>query len=163
MIEGERQASKSAALDGLRLALETGSSDSLKLLARPKDNPICSLSYDPSVPCLLVVWKKYATSTELRFIHETLLVMLDAYGVSRILGDDSVLPIIHPDDETWIVENWMPRARAAGLKAAASKRSSFYFGNVSIDHILASAEGLALRSFGDLDEARRWLRNPEAQ
>jgi hypothetical protein len=108
-------------MEHLRDLLKKESGDSLKLLRDVKNSPICSISFDDTVPCISVVWKQYATSTQLRFVHETILHMLGKYRVSKVLGDDTALPTIHADDQTWITRNWMPRAIAAGLKAAAGK------------------------------------------
>src|SRR5262249_22264558 len=40
------------------------------LLQNPYDNPICKLSYDRELGCIEVVWRKYATSAQLRYVHE---------------------------------------------------------------------------------------------
>src|SRR5262249_39847050 len=63
-------------LEQLRSRLEAESGDGLRLLENLEDNPICCVSFDTSIPCIRVVWKRYATSTQLRFIHERLLRML---------------------------------------------------------------------------------------
>jgi hypothetical protein len=45
-----------------------------------------------------------------------------------------------------------------GLRFAASKRPSTYFGKLSVNHILSAAPaGLKCQSFEELDEAREWL------
>jgi hypothetical protein len=143
----------------LRNRLQAESSDGLELLNNPTSNPICSVTLDDSVPCITVTWKQYATSTQLRFIHENLLQMLTRHRVSRILGDDTALPTIHAEDRVWITENWMPRARAAGLVAAASKRPDAYFGQLAVENVQSVAPtGVTLRSFDKLEDAREWLR-----
>jgi hypothetical protein len=159
MAEDQRHERGSEPLDRLRRRIEAESNDSLRLLDNPLDNPICSLSLDQSVPCIAVIWKQYATSTQLRFIHEAILDLLQRHRITKILGDDSALPMIHAEDQSWITENWMPRAIVAGLRAAASKRSSSYFGKLSIANVRSGAPtGLTLRVFDDMAEARRWLR-----
>lgn len=99
------------------------------------------MALDDSVPCITIVWKQYATSRQLRFIHENILQMLIRHRVSKILGDDTALPTIHAEDRVWITENWIPRARAAGLVAAASKRPEAYFGQLAV----AKIQGPTLR------------------
>ena len=85
--------------------------------------------------------------------------MLTRHRVSRILGDDTALPTIHAEDRVWITENWMPRARAAGLVAAASKRPDAYFGQLAVENVQSVAPtGVTLRSFDKLEDAREWLR-----
>ena len=145
-------------LEQLRSRLEAESGDGLRLLENLGDNPICCVALDASVPCIRVVWKRYATSTQLRFIHERLLRMLEDSRVGKILGDDTQLPMIHAEDQRWIVENWMPRAQTAGLTTVATKRPASYFGQLSVDAVKSVApEGLAIRTFEDMSQAQAWL------
>jgi hypothetical protein len=43
-----------------------------------------------------------------------------------------VTSIIHAEDQKRIIEDWLPRAKAAGLKAAAAKVPFSFFGKLSI-------------------------------
>jgi hypothetical protein len=63
----------------------------------------------------------------------------------------------NPRDQEWILHDWMPRAFKAGLKAAASKRPSGYFGRLSTTSIQAQAEELRHQAFDDIASARDWL------
>jgi hypothetical protein len=156
---GEHNNGGVESLEQLRSRLEAESSDGLRLLENLEDNPICCVSLDRSVPCIHVVWKRYATSTQLRFIHEHLLHMLERNRVGKILRDDTDLPMIHAEDQRWIVENWMPRAQLAGLMSMATKKPNAYFGQLAVEsvHSVAPA-GLTIRSFADMGQAREWLR-----
>lgn len=94
----------------------------------------------------------------LRQLTEWVLELLLRQRMSKILGDDSGLAVSHVDDQVWLREDWMPRAAAAGLKAAASKSPFNYFGKQSVAQVQSgSPAGLALRSFEDLAQARAWL------
>jgi hypothetical protein len=100
-------------LEKLRIRLQAESSDSLQLLRDIKDHPVCSVFFDEGVPCIMVIWRNYATSTQFRFIHESILHQLQEHGVSKILGDDSALPTIHTEDQAWIIKTgcrgqWRP-------------------------------------------------------
>jgi hypothetical protein len=147
----------------LRARLETESSDSIRLLKNINDNPICSVTFDESISAIVVIWRQHATSTQLRFVHENILHLVEKHRVSKVLGDDSDLPTIHAEDRAWIVEDWMPRAIAAGLKFAVSKNPVFYFGKISVSSVQAIAPaGLVTRSFDKIDDAKRWLQNVAA-
>jgi hypothetical protein len=140
--------------------LVSESHDGARLVQNPCDNPICKLSYNKNVNCVEVVWRKYATSPQLRYVHELILCMLVQYSVSKILGDYTDLPIIHAEDQRWIVEQWLPRAMAAGLKAAASVISMTFFGRVAIGAIQSAlARKVQVRNFRDVHSARRWLKD----
>lgn len=105
------------------------------MLASPADNPIFSISYDDSINGVAISWKRYATSTQLKFIHEYMLSLIESTGASAILGDDAGLATIHAEDQSWIAQNWLPSAIAAGLKAGASKKPASYFGRLSVSSV----------------------------
>jgi hypothetical protein len=146
------------ALDDLRAAMEAESGDGSRVAQRPRDNPICAISFDASSECIVVVWRQYATSLQLRFIHEHLLKMISTHQAKKILGDDTALGIIHTDDQAWITQNWLPRAVAAGLRAGASKHPASYFAQQSVARIQSAAPpNVALNAFQDMNDARAWL------
>jgi hypothetical protein len=121
------------------------------------DNPVCTVNYDASIPGIVVVWKRYVTSLQLRYVHERLLEMIAETGAHKVLGDDTGLSVIHPRDQEWILNDWLPRAFKAGLQAAASKRPSGYFGRLSTTSIQSQAEALTHQAFDDIASARDWL------
>jgi hypothetical protein len=142
----------------LREQLRRDSRDSFQLLKNFRENPICSVTVNEEARCINVVWKQYATQNQLRFIHENLLTLIRRHRVCKILGDDTALPTIPTEDQTWIVENWMPRAIGSGLKFAASKTPESYFGKLSIRSIQSVVPpGLEFRSFERLQDAQAWL------
>ncbi len=147
-------------LEQLMSLVERESIDGIKLLENPSDNPICTLSYDETIRCVTIVWQRYATSAQYRFIHETIIQMLVQYEASKILGDNSDLPVVHAEDQTWMVEDWTPRAKAAGLKAVAMNASLSFFGRVAIGSVQARmARDIAIKTFPTIHLARDWLRN----
>ena len=86
--------------------------------------------------------------------------MPQQYQASKILGDDSDSPVVHAEDQQWIIENWIPRAKAAGLKAVATNRSLSFFGRLTIGSIQARMAGeVAIRTFPSVHLAKDWLRN----
>jgi hypothetical protein len=127
------------------------------LAANVHDNPVCTVNYDARIPAIVVVWKRYVTSLQLRFVLEKVLEMIAEHGAHKILGDDTELSVIHPRDQNWILHDWTPRAFKAGLTAAASKRPSGYFGRLSTTSIQSRAEALRHQAFDDIASARDWL------
>ena len=154
------QPDENEALLRLREQLQTESNDGLKLSKDVKDNPVCALTIDENVPCATVVWKRHATSTQLRFIHENILHHLTFHQLKGVLGDSTALLTIYAEDQRWIRENWFPRAQAAGLKACASKWPRSYLGKLAVEATQTGApSGLELRSFEKFEDARDWLRS----
>lgn len=153
-----RQAEEPLLVELSKLVAE--SEDGAQLLQTPYDSPICRLSYNHDVKCIEVVWQKYATSPQLRYVHETILGLLEQHNASKILSDDSNLPIIHAEDQRWIVEQWLPRAKAAGFKAVASVIARTFFGRVAIGAIQSKlAREVHVRNFRDVPSARSWLKD----
>ncbi len=139
--------------------LMTDSIDSAELVASPVDNPICAVQVDESIPCVTVVWKRYASSIQLRFVHEKILGLLRQHGLRAVLGDDKALPTLHPEDQRWILEDWLPRAKQAGLIAAASRRPVSHWAQIAIESLQAAlSEHVEVQSFDDWGDARAWLR-----
>jgi hypothetical protein len=122
------------------------------------DLPKCSLKLDTTLPGVVVEWKGYATSTELREVHEQLLELIKKHRVSKVLGDDTSLVSIAAEDRLWILENWMPRAIAAGLRVAAAKKSANYFARVAVAEIeTAIGQRMQIKMFDTLADAKAWL------
>jgi hypothetical protein len=106
-----------------------------------------------------IVWKRYVTSLQLRYIHENIITLLSQHSLRAILGDDTALPTIHAEDQRWLVEDWMPRARAAGLVAIANVRPSAPWGQAAVAIVQQGlGQHLDIASFEDRDSARAWLR-----
>jgi hypothetical protein len=127
------------------------------------DLPTCSLTLDTSLPGVVVQWKGYATSAELRAVHEQLLDLINKHRVNKVLGDDTSLVSIAGEDRLWILENWMPRAISAGLRVVAAKRSENYFARVAAAEIeTAMEQRLQIKMFDALEDARAWLRGASA-
>jgi hypothetical protein len=145
-------------VEQLRVSLQAESGDSLKLAIDIAHNPVCSITVDEEASCVVLIWKRYATRTQIRFVHEQTLKLMQERGLGRILGDDTRLPTIHVEDRKWIVEDWMPRAHASGLRLIASKTPAMHFGRVAIEDLRGAAPAeIVFRTFADLAAARRWL------
>jgi hypothetical protein len=147
--------------DALKRAVEEESNDGRALAKSLSDNPIGEVTLDESVPCIFVRWKGYATSVQLRYIHECLIDFIERERVSRILGDDTALVSAAAEDQAWIIWNWIPLAMVAGLWIVASKIPNSYYGKTSVGRIQAViSPKIRIKSFDDLADARRWLRHP---
>jgi len=139
--------------------LKTDSIDSAELVASLTENPICTVDVDESIPCVTVIWKRYASSLQLRFVHEKILELLRQRNLRAVLGDDLALPTLHAEDQRWILGDWIPRAKEAGLTAVASRRSASHWAQIAIDSLQAELLSFVeVQSFDDWITAREWLR-----
>lgn len=145
-------------LEALQWQVEAESGEGALLRQNPANNGVCCVTVDWSVPCLVVMWKKYATSLQLRYVHELVLELLQTHRLHKIAGNDQNLPVIAANDRQWITEDWMPRAVKCGLEAAASRVPATLLGKWSVSTVQSKApENLTIRSFDTMQEAKRWL------
>ncbi len=144
----------------LRPALEQETSDGLALLRDLESNPICCVMLDTAVPCLFVKWRGYASSLQFHFVHESIIDLLQRHRLAKLLGDDTSLPMIHAENQAWVIDDWLPRAIAVGLRAVAHKSPIAHFGKVSVDNVKSGMAGrILLRTFESLEDARGWLKD----
>jgi hypothetical protein len=137
---------------------EAEQAETRDLLSDLQNNPVCSVRFDADVPCVTVIWKRPATSAQLRFVGERLLELIRKHKVAKILGDDTALALIEAEDQKWFAQSWFPRAAAAGLKVAANKSPEAYFGRLAVERIKDSQRLVTIRSFEQFEQARRWLK-----
>jgi len=144
-------------LPSLAVALGDSFSNTPRLATELVNNGAYSLSYDAALSMLVVVWKR-PTSSQFRLVHEMLLEMMRFTDARKILADDTHLPTIRRDDQKWVVEQWIPRAHATGLRVAASKKPNSPQALRAVRAIHSATEALTFRTFGDLARARQWLK-----
>ena len=119
----------------------------------------CSVAYDREVPCVVMVWKGYATSPLFRETNERVLACIKENNASRLLGDIVDFVLIGAEDQAWLNDDFIPRAIAAGLRRVALVQPTYYFNRVAVENVgrRTDAQRLALGFFADLPSARAWL------
>ncbi len=147
-------------MEELRAALQTGSNDDRLLLQDPADNPICRVYYEPGIPCVAISWLSYATSTQLRFVGQTVLALIDKNRSNRVLADLTHLPALSQTDQEWVLDDLVPRLIAAGLEVIGYINPASYFARISIEGLMRALPGVVVvRNFTDAADAREWLKS----
>jgi hypothetical protein len=123
------------------------------------ERSVCEITYDPEIPCVVMIWQGYATSREFRAANEDILKVLIDNKATKLLGDISRFVLIGAEDQAWLNHNWIPRAIAAGLRTVALVQSSYYFNRVAVETVGQRIDpaSLVLSYFGDIVAAREWL------
>jgi SpoIIAA-like len=129
-------------------------------MADPPDPAFeCTVGYDADVPCVVMTWKGYGTSREFRAANERVLRAISEHKATKVLGDIKDFVLIGSDDQNWLTSDWIPRATAAGLRAAALITPTFYFNRVAVESVgqRLDRQALTLLFFDSRDAARQWL------
>lgn len=120
-----------------------------------------TVDYDPNVPCVVMVWKGYATSAAFREGNARVLAEITNRRASKLLGDVTDFVLIGAEDQAWLNEVWIPRAMHAGVRKVALVQPSFYFNRVAIDSVAQKLDRdrIQLGFFDNRDAAKDWLKS----
>ena len=118
------------------------------------------IDYDADIPCVVMIWKGYATSAAFREGNAQVLAQITERRASKLLGDVTDFVLIGAEDQAWLNEVWIPRAMHAGLRKVALVQPSFYFNRVAIDSVAQKLDRdrVELGFFDNRDAAKEWLR-----
>lgn len=83
------------------------------------ETPYVSVRWVSGGPWVHVEWKAWANSAEYRAAHEAALLALRENHASRNLIDATDARVVSEEDQKWLIENWIPRASAAGRRFTA--------------------------------------------
>lgn len=83
------------------------------------DKPYVSIRWVSDGGWVLVEWKEWADSAEYRAAHETILMAIRENHASKNLIDATHARVVSAEDQEWLINNWIPRAVAAGRRSTA--------------------------------------------
>jgi hypothetical protein len=120
-----------------------------------------TIAYDAETPCVVMIWKGYATSAAFREGNAQVLAEINSRRASKLLGDVTDFVLIGAEDQAWLNEVWIPRAMHSGLRKVALVQPSFYFNRVAIDTVAQKLDRdrVELGFFDNRDAAKEWLRS----
>lgn len=121
---------------------------------------VCTVTFDPEVPCVVMLWQGYATSAQFRAANERVLATVIERSATKLLGDVSRFVLIGAEDQAWLNRDWIPRTVAAGLRHVALVQPSYYFNKVAVETVSNRIQPghLSVDFFGDVASARDWLK-----
>ena len=119
-----------------------------------------TIDYDADIPCVVMIWKGYATSAAFREGNARVLAEITGRHASKLLGDVTDFVLIGAEDQAWLNEVWIRRAMHAGLRKVALVQPSFYFNRVAIDSVAQKLDRdrVELGFFDNRETAKDWLR-----
>jgi hypothetical protein len=123
------------------------------------ETPYVLVRWDPDGPWVYVKWKAWANSSEYRAAQEVILQAFRENHASRNLVDSTDRRVLSDDDQQWLVENWMPRAAAAGRRWTAIVMPTSALGRTIAENVdnRGRSRLFTIEHFETFDEAAAWL------
>lgn len=123
--------------------------------------PFVTISLDSENGWLRAEWEGYQTLGSVQQGCERILALLAEHGATKVLNDNTQVLGGWSEAAGWLVDDWYPRIRAAGLRCFAWVYSPSRLSQSSADETLSRLGGAAsgIHVFAYADEARRWLRS----
>jgi hypothetical protein len=123
------------------------------------DAPYVTVRWDGDGHWVLVEWKAWANSSEYRAAQEVVLVAMSENLASRNLIDATHARVVSGDDQVWLIENWIPRAAAAGRRWTAIVMPKSALGRTISENIdrRPLPNATTVEYFETVEEAAAWL------
>ena len=134
-------------------------------------SPYVEILYEPNSHRLVIVWNPVFTpSRQLRPILLSVCEFLRVHQPRRWLCDHSAMRIVSPEDQEWVVSDWVPTwcvGRGDSDRRVAVVKSRDVFGLRSVTNVtrrIANDKSrLALRLFDTRRDAEEWLDAPSVR
>lgn len=123
------------------------------------ETPYVLVRWDGDGPWVFVKWKAWANSAEYRVAQEAVIVALRENHASRNLIDSTDSKVVSEEDQQWLVQDWMPRAVAAGRRWTAIVLPKSALGRTIAENIDKHPRSklVKVEHFQTVDEAAAWL------
>lgn len=122
-------------------------------------NQLCTISYDDDAECIIMTWKTYASSQQLRLIYERFLELVIKKKVKKAISDTRLMVMLSAEDQMWIVEELVPRLQAAGLRYSAIIVPLNHFAMMGVDNVvkMVGQDEIQTKYFKTVEDALNWF------
>jgi hypothetical protein len=117
------------------------------------------IEYDEHSGAVVGQTLEFAEGDDFREYMDEIITVVEKKGADKVIGDTSKFEgALTQDDQAWSVQDWAPRAEAAGVDYMALVMPSDVVAKMSVDSIVEMADDSIERElFSELDEAKAWL------
>lgn len=129
-----------------------------------------TIHFDPSIPCTIYHTKGYMSSKDYRTFTLGHLEVFEKQKIKypnlcAILSDTRQQDIIDIEDLEWLQNEWMPKAKAIGVRLIVVMVSDNVFGQYGVEDFVENTQenGMQVPMFNDLNKARKWLKEESAK
>jgi hypothetical protein len=121
--------------------------------------PYVLIRWDPDGQWVFVQWKAWANSNEYRAAQEMVITALRENHASRNLIDSTDSRVVTEEDQQWLVEDWIPRAIAAGRRWTAIVLPKSALGRTIAENIdkHPRSNRVKVEHFETVEQAAAWL------
>ncbi|RYZ49209.1 MAG: hypothetical protein EOP49_16820 [Sphingobacteriales bacterium] len=120
--------------------------------------------FDPENHMIYADWRGYQSEQSIMEGSEQVLLALKHFGCSKVLNDHTHVLGIWTPASLWVGSDWLPRMKQAGLIQFAWISSPSRLSQISTEESISHfTDHDIVRTFFDIDEARKWLASSRDQ
>jgi len=115
--------------------------------------------HDENNNSVVMEWKGYSTSIQIKRGFELMLKTLVECTSSKVFLDIKDMTMIGMKDQEWLNDDFLPRAKASGLRWVALLKPESHFTKAAVENVSSKLRKnvLTIRIFDDRLEAISWL------
>lgn len=129
--------------------------------------PTYALSYHVASQTIEFTWNGFVKGPDFQAGCNAMVKELAARKCSRLIVDSRKYTVVDPADQLWSIQDWLPRALAAGLKHFAVVMPESVVGKMSVQNVINDKKHtpkdleLQREMFNSLEDARQWIGSTE--
>lgn len=126
----------------------------------------CDIFYNETLGVVQTRWKGiYVSGDKFRKILNGIIDALSEKKASTVIADARNMKVIAEADRQWIIDDWYPRALAAGFRCQALVVTKDTFNEQAIKLIVMKYDDddVKTRYFVSTEEAEEWVKNGAPQ
>ena len=125
------------------------------------DTEFAIINHDKNTNSIITIWKRPSTSEDFRTVFSIVLEKVKEHKIHAFVGDICQLGLVGTEDRSWLQNEILPAAFAAGLRKLATVTSNDVFSRFYVEQIqnghYATSNRVEFRYFNDLPSAQEWI------
>lgn len=121
--------------------------------------PYVEIGWDEANQAVMLVWKGFASLEKHQLVLNKVLELLEQKKGYKFLTDSRNMGAFNKEVEEWIMQDWLPRAKAAHLKVLAYIVPKSAIARVSLRGMEGRTGIQSVAHFDNIEEAQSWLRS----
>lgn len=133
------------------------------LLLSVMTNPNFSITFNSASRCVEFTWNNFVKDESFHEGCNAMIAALKKHSTSKLICDSRRYTVVDPADQLWSIQDWLPRAIAAGLTTFAVVMPESVVGKLSVQNVINDKKhtpkelSLTREMFNTLEDARSWV------